>query len=62
MYIVTNKTKAAVTRGAIKFKPGENKFKDNELSAAKRAQILSDTRLKLVEVQDTPKSDSQETK
>ncbi|GAB5378966.1 MAG: hypothetical protein Alis3KO_00990 [Aliiglaciecola sp.] len=57
MYIVTNQTKQTITRAAIEFKPGENRFRQGDLSAAKLAQIDADARLKWVNVDDTKQVD-----
>ena len=37
MIIVTNASDNDITRAAVTFKPGENKFKTGELSDGKRA-------------------------
>lgn len=55
MITVTNPTKDNLVCGAIEFKPGENPFKDNELSDAKLAQISSHPRLKWAK---TPEQES----
>ena len=54
MIIVTNATDQNITRAAITFKPGENKFKTGELSNGKRTQISAHPKLKIVEVEDRP--------
>jgi len=64
MIIVTNQTKQPLTRADIEFAPGENRFKDAELSAGKLAQISAHPNLKWVKVEDKPidKAAKQETK
>lgn len=54
MIIVTNNSDKPVTRAAIELKPGENRFKDAELSAGKLAQIAAHPDLKWVSVEDRP--------
>ncbi len=54
MIIVTNATDQNITRAAITFKPGENKFKSGELSDGKQAQISAHPKLKIVDVEDRP--------
>ena len=54
MIIVTNASDNDITRAAVTFKPGENKFKTGELSDGKRAQISAHPKLKVVVVEDRP--------
>ena len=54
MIIVTNASDNDITRVAVTFKPGENKFKTGELSDGKRAQISAHPKLKVVVVEDRP--------
>ncbi|WP_416305213.1 hypothetical protein [Neptunicella sp. SCSIO 80796] len=54
MIIVTNNTDKPVTRAAVEFQPGETKFKDDQLSPGKLAQISAHPALKWVEVEDRP--------
>lgn len=54
MIIVTNSSENPIRRAAIDFAPGENKFKDGELSAGKQAQISAHYQLKVVHVEDRP--------
>jgi hypothetical protein len=54
MIIVNNTLKTPVTCAAKQFTPGENEFRDTDLSPAKLAQIANHPALKWVKVQDRP--------
>ncbi len=54
MIIVTNKSNKTVCSAAIDFAPGENQFKDTDLSEGKLAQISAHPSLKWVTVEDRP--------
>jgi hypothetical protein len=52
MIIVTNKAANPVTCAAKVFEPGDNDFRDPDLSPAKLAQISNHPSLKWVKVED----------
>ncbi len=57
MIIVTNASALPVTSAAMQFEPGENRFKDEQLSTGKLAQISHHPLLKWVKVEDRPVDD-----